>query len=611
MRLHAPFRGFLLLMLFALPVAGSGWTISGPDGGTIRRLVFDPADPSIAYAGTSNGLFRSADGGQHWVAAPLLLGINIGDIAVAKSDPRIVFAASPSGLFKSSDRGASWRVLSDSGSFHLAVSAQNASVVYNVSINGLIQSANGGVTFGSRGAGLPSGTATGLVVDPQNDAVVYAAFPASAGVFKSTDSGAHWSQANSGLTAPQVFSLAVDPADGTMLYAGGGASTIFKSTDAAASWMPLATGFSGLTTTELEVSPSSPSTILAATSRGALMSTDGGALWSRGAGMADASAAEVALEPTNPATFLVALPYHLYRTGDAGATSVLSESGLTSFFTQSIATDPRNDAVVYASGPAGFARSGDHGRTWTLSTTIQPSRIAVDANSSTLYAAGGNVQRSIDGGQTWSAFNAGLPGTSPFFLAADPQLSGTLYTVVNGAVYKKVGEDAWVSRSVGLGDSIDFVTIDPHTSSTVYAGGPPGIFKSSNGAATWAPANVGLTGLNAFGVVVDPFDSRHLFAWSTQVFESVDAGANWSRRSDTNLRGPIIFDPSASGVAYANTFLGVLRSVDSGKTWYALGTVEPKSHSLFAIGAGGTPYLADSSGGVFVFQLLRQRAVGK
>jgi photosystem II stability/assembly factor-like uncharacterized protein len=340
-----------------------------------------------------------------------------------------------------------------------------------------------------------------------------------------------------------------------------------------------------------------------------LISADGGASWSRGAGMADANAAAVASDPANPAKFLVAISFHLYRTADAGATSVLSESGLTSFFTQSLAADPRDGAVIYAAGPAGLARSGDSGRTWTLSTALQPSLVAVDANSSTIYAVAGTVHRSIDGGQTWSVFNAGLPGASPFFLAADPQLSGALYTVVNGAVYKKIGDDAWVSRSSGLGDSIDFVTVDPHSSSTVYAGGPPGLFKSSNGAATWAPINNGLTGLNAFGLAVDPFDSSHLFAWSTQVFESFDAGANWTRRSDANLRGPIIFDPSASGIAYANTFLGILRSTDAGKTWYALGSAEPKSHSLFALGASGTHYLADSLGGVFVFRFTRERAV--
>jgi hypothetical protein len=57
--MRALLRWFFLLVLAALPCfAGSIWTIDGPDGGTVNRLVFDPADPSIVYAGASNGLFR-------------------------------------------------------------------------------------------------------------------------------------------------------------------------------------------------------------------------------------------------------------------------------------------------------------------------------------------------------------------------------------------------------------------------------------------------------------------------------------------------------------------------------------------------------------------------
>jgi hypothetical protein len=51
--------------------------------------------------------------------------------------------------------------------------------------------------------------------------------------------------------------------------------------------------------------------------------------------------------------------------------------------------------------------------------------LAVDANATILRAVSGTVRRTIDGGQTWSVFDAGLPGATPFFLTADPQLSGT------------------------------------------------------------------------------------------------------------------------------------------------------------------------------------------
>jgi len=77
------------------------------------------------------------------------------------------------------------------------------------------------------------------------------------------------------------------------------------------------------------------------------------------------------------------------------------------------------------------------------------------------------------------------------------------------------------------------------------------------------------------------------------------------------LRGEIVFNPSASGVVLSNTFNDVLRSGDGGKTWVSLGQGLPKTHSFLAAGANGTLYLGSSSGGVFVFTVVRRRTAGK
>lgn len=606
-------RGSLLLLLLALPAfAASRWVIDGPDGGTVNRLVFDPGDPSIAYAAASNGLFRSFDGGQHWAGATALLGTTVLDVAVAKSDSRTAYAATGNGLYKTTDRGASWRVAREGSWFRVAVSAQNAEVVYSASFAGSVRSDDGGITFGSRGSGLPNGVPLAIAVDPQDAATVYASFQSVNGVYKSSDAGAHWTPPNESLN-DRAFSIAVVPGDGATLYAGGG-STVWKSTDGAASWTALDAGAIGTTAYWLAISPTAPSTILAATNRGVLRSTNGGTSWSRPASLStDTTVSAVAADPGNPATFLAVLALHVYRSTDAGASSVVSDSGLASFFTRSIATDPRDDAVVYAAGPAGLARSADHGRTWSLSTTLQLlTGVAADADGRTIYAINNTVQRSADGGNTWSSIGAGLPdGASPFFIAADPRQSGTLYTVVNGAVYKKVGDGAWSARSGGLDPSMDFVTIDPQDSSTLYTGGPTGVFKSSNGGTSWTAANTGLTGLNAFGVAVDPFDSRHLFAWSsTHVFESTDGAASWKALS-TGPHGARTFDPYLAGGVYASDFDSVDRSTDGGKTWYPLAEGIPRSFSIIAIGARGTPYIGSSSGGVFAYSFVRIRGVGK
>src|SRR5713226_8245046 len=138
----------LLLVLSALPViAGDNrWTIKGPYGGTVSKLAFDPVNPSIAYAASSNGIFRSADGGQHWAAAAGLVGTPFMDVAVAASDPQKVFASSVYAFYKSTDRGLTWfQVPGSFGSYAVAVSRTNADIVYSDSSGGPIRSSDGGV----------------------------------------------------------------------------------------------------------------------------------------------------------------------------------------------------------------------------------------------------------------------------------------------------------------------------------------------------------------------------------------------------------------------------------------------------------------------------------
>src|SRR5207244_2907866 len=133
--------------------------------------------------------------------------------------------------------------------------------------------------------------------------------------------------------------------------------------------------------------------------------------------------------------------------------------GLLSFAADAIVVDRHDDAIVYAGGFSGFYKSSDRGENWSASTSIRPRVLAIDAGSSTLYAiAAGVVRRSTDGGVAWPVFNVGLPpllpppapSSSATFLAADPQLSGTLYTIAGGNVYKKVADDPWSARGSGL-----------------------------------------------------------------------------------------------------------------------------------------------------------------
>ena len=100
------------------------WTSIGPEGGTVRALAIDPVNPTIVYAGTvGGGIFKSTDGGGHWTAANTGLGYWAGGywtggsasvvnaFAIDPSTPTILYAATGAGVFRSIDAGGSWTVM--------------------------------------------------------------------------------------------------------------------------------------------------------------------------------------------------------------------------------------------------------------------------------------------------------------------------------------------------------------------------------------------------------------------------------------------------------------------------------------------------------------------
>src|SRR5271157_3484261 len=229
--------------------AGASWTAltDGEPSMEIGALAVVPGantSQDVVYAGTGKsdatcemnfgqGILKSTDGGQTWaqLGAITFDGLSFTRIAVA-SNPTVLYAgtetafigfaagqcllpeATNAGLFKSSDGGQSWAMLSGNG--------------------------------GLPAAGADPGAATDVVIDPTNDASVYAAIQGtppntSGGVWKSTDAGATWSQLSGGLpSGANRISLSISP-DGTTLYAARADSTsdfdaVYRSTDRGATW---------------------------------------------------------------------------------------------------------------------------------------------------------------------------------------------------------------------------------------------------------------------------------------------------------------------------------------------------------------------------------------
>ena len=83
-----------------------GWRDAGGLGRAVTAVAFDPGQPKQVYAAAGNGLFVSADGGEHWLPLPSP-SHNIS--ALAATPEGTLFAAAGAGeLFRSADRGMTW-----------------------------------------------------------------------------------------------------------------------------------------------------------------------------------------------------------------------------------------------------------------------------------------------------------------------------------------------------------------------------------------------------------------------------------------------------------------------------------------------------------------------
>jgi hypothetical protein len=127
--------------------------------------------------------------------------------------------------------------------------------------------------------------------------------------------------------------------------------------------------------------------------------------------------------------------------------------------------------------------------------------------------------------------NTGLLNLIVEGFAIDPTATATVYAATALGVFKTTdGAATWKASSSGLPTpNVWAVAIDPTASATLYAGTAAGVFKSSNGAASWAASSSGLAAGTVFSLAIDPASPRTLYAGTTSgVWRSDDGAATWS-----------------------------------------------------------------------------------
>jgi photosystem II stability/assembly factor-like uncharacterized protein len=507
--------------------------------------------------------------------------VNIYQLAISPSKPSVIYCASETGvLFKSTDKGLSWVSISDDlpaiGVNSLAVDPTNENIVYcNANGYGLIKSTNGGSTWSI----LSSYNGRGgekIEINPFTRRIFIIG---DKNIYFSDNGGLFWTASTGSNINGYFYDLVLNPQNNDIIYAAAASSTneliILKSTDSGINFKQITIGTSAIECSgaKLGVSPTNPNFVYC-TSLGnktgpkILKSTDMGNNW-----IVTASSKNTSL------------------TG-GGATTGLDMSNGQGWFDFDMMIDPKNANIIivgttttYKSTDGGinFSPLGGYIGSFGLHPDLQCARVF--GNDSYLATDGG-VNYSTDfysDLKNWSVRNRGLTGSEfwGFGQGWDEDIVvGGRYHNGNTAIFDKYkdgnslalggGEDATghvfhgFERTVGYRDigtyqipeslkdkiknaeikntlwpqddyyglfSSELVT-DPRYSNTFYLGKDSILWKSSNSGSSYIALHNFGQGNRVWRFEISRSNYDYIYVCTnTGLFKSTDAGETWTKLS--------------------------------------------------------------------------------
>lgn len=433
-----------------------------------------------------------------------------------------------------------------------------------------------------------AGRTRAIAVDPSNSNVVYIG-AAMGGVWKTTNGGDSWTPTSDQMPSLAIGALAIDPNNTNTIYAGTGEPTlggdnyygagILKSTNGGQSWSLIgADRFAGMALSRIIVDPNDSNTLYAASARsavegasfparGVFKSTDGGQSWTGLLTCEDFSCngvSDLVLTATNPPALLAAVQgYGVARSTDGGTNWQFISNGLpdpNQFNVQRILLDgsKSNPGVVYASIHLGIPnqydgavlfKSTDGGQSWA-NLPIGPDRF------------------NFCGQQCWYSHEIAVHPTNPDVVL----LGGQAVYVDGGDVLDKVhriivsvsgnGQSLTdltpnTSPNTTLHPDMHVITFDPNNPQVIWAGNDGGVFKSTDGGATWQTRNEGLATLQFTGFAVHPQNDSIIQGGmqdNNKAF-TINGGASggWTA-TDVGDGGFALIDPFDPAIWYGTRF---------------------------------------------------------
>ncbi len=627
-----------------------------PHSGEIHDIAIDPTKSATLFVGSNGGVFKSIDGGEHWNAKNNgLPDCEIVEVAIDPITPTTLYAGTSKqniykgecGVWKSIDGGESWIGINNglpSVYIHsLVINPVTPDTLYLGMSDGVFKSEDGGGSWNAITT-LPYDNNYELAISTASPSTLYA-WSYRKGLFASNDDGASWIELSIGLTNTEFFILAINPLNPDTLYAGTHHGVI-KSTNGGETWTEINHGLPDIGFYTLAIDPVTPDTVYAVDAdyvgyswkTRLYKSTDGGVNWSNANTiLEDKNIITLAIDPNIPSTVYAGTSYGgIYQSTNGGEDWGTASIGLDTPNVFSLAIDPANPTILYAGTfsayeGASIFKTTDSGNNWQpilFDIGYSGFRLLIDpAVTTTLYATTeGGLLKSVNGGGEWQPTNTGLHQKNVCALAIDPVKTTTLYagTMGGGIFISTDGGKYWNEMNKGVTEGyICSLVIDPLTPTNMYAGsvrGWTGIFKSTNGGASWRTSVSGLPQIqkDIYTLVIDPVTPSTLYAsvngWEIWgVYKSIDSGENWNAiyAGKNHPRfNSIVISPKDSNILYGGvgSYDGsVIKSTDGGFKWFKANNgmpiigvnilvMDPKNPAILFAGTSNGVYMSADGG---------------
>ena len=676
-----------------------------PRSAGIVSVAIDPNDPDTIYAGSTGkdggAVYKSTDGGESWAKLNqhFIMSTVWGQpqLIADPNNPSIVYAATwLGGTWKTTDAGETWTLLEEApiSATALSLNVQDTDVVYlaDRSTPTVWKSTDAGSTWEQVANFSSDGALLVMRVLADGDTVYAATFhPNLTGgkMYKSTDAGSTWTDVTDALPKG-VLDVAVDPTDPDIVYVTTNINGAHKSMDGGTTWTQLL-NFPDVGAYDVEVDLVDP-TVLYASARGGSLpawfteiagdrpdgvtftddagvyrSTDSGATWTQIL-TTTASCRAIRQHPANRnVLFAVDLVDGLKVSTDGGDNWISHNTGLGAAVPTSIAVGG-DKMYVGTQGCGVYAGDFDVSSgslTWQPDRSNKPVpavyslQIQVDpTNSDRIFVSSypGGLYCSDDGGTTFRDKN----GITPSVVVDDPVRQGYYTYAMNPNDTNEMWLGTWgkgIFKSYNAmsldvpangtdmrmyGKHINQIVVDPDYPDTVYVATEEGVFKTSDGGATWSDFNTGLdtsqirtlamtadgklvcgslgyelyyydrpdnrwrqmNAFGEFGTFWPIWDDRPLYQYTSLLFhptdpnviyfgtfpagiyKSTDGGQSW-RESNVGWTNDGVFSlvthPDNPGTVYAGTYNGVNRSTDGGAHWEMWDEGWPDEQWVFSI----------------------------